>query len=64
MGFASRAADIVLYGLSVDEEAEPLLKALGKHKRGKGCVYLKRLADVDAGVLEQLVTRAFKSKQV
>jgi len=64
VGFSSRAADIVLYGLTGNYEADPLLEALGKHKRGKGCVYLKRLADVDAGVLAQLVTQAFNSKKV
>ncbi|WP_428505168.1 DUF1801 domain-containing protein [Roseateles sp.] len=64
VGFASRAADIALYGLTGFDEAEPLLEALGKHKCGKGCVYLKRLADVDAGVLEQLVAQAFYSKKV
>lgn len=64
VGFASRAADIALYGLTgFADEAEALLDALGKHKRGKGCVYLKRLADVDAGVLAQLVTQAFNSKK-
>ncbi|WIV96936.1 DUF1801 domain-containing protein [Kinneretia aquatilis] len=64
VGFASRSADIALYGLTGFDEAEPLLDALGKLKRGKGCVYLKRLADVDAGALEQLVTQAFNSKKV
>ena len=64
VGFASRAADIALYGLTgFADEAEALLDALGKHKRGKGCIYLKRLADVDAGVLAQLVTQAFYSKK-
>jgi len=45
---------------------EPALRELlgSKLKRGKGCVYLKRLADVNAGALEQLVTQAFNSKKV
>lgn len=64
VGFASRSADIALYGLTGFDDAEPLLEALGKLKRGKGCVYLKRLADVNAGALEQLVTQAFNSKKV
>jgi hypothetical protein len=33
-----------------------LLKKLGKHKTGKGCLYVKRLADVDAKVLEEIIT--------
>lgn len=64
VGFASRSMAIALYGLTGFDEAEPLLDALGKLKRGKGCVYLKRLADVNAGALEQLVTQAFNSKKV
>jgi len=63
VGFSSRVADIVLYGLTGPEGTEPLLAALGKHKRGKGCVYIKRLADVDTGVLAQLVALAFIQQQ-
>jgi hypothetical protein len=32
-----------------------LMKKLGKHKTGKSCLYLKRLSDVDQGVLRQLI---------
>ena len=35
-----------------------LMERLGKHKTGKSCLYLNRLADVDAGVLEELVRRS------
>jgi hypothetical protein len=59
VGFASRKAAITVYlGLSVDE-SEDLLARLGPHKTGKGCIYIKRLADVDAAVLEQLVADAY-----
>jgi len=64
VGFSSRTADIVLYGLTGTDAAEPMLEAMGKLKRGKGCVYIKRLADVDTGLLQQLVTQAFNSKKV
>jgi len=64
VGFASRAADIVLYGLSVSDKTESLMAALGKHKRGKGCIYLKRLVDVDLSMLEQWVAQAFRSKSI
>lgn len=37
---------------------EELLARLGKHKKGKACLYLKKLADVDAGVLRELVERS------
>jgi len=59
VGFASRKAAITVYlGLSLDELA-PLLAKLGKHTVGKGCIYVKRLADVDLGVLEELVADAY-----
>ena len=37
---------------------KPLMAKLGKHDRGKGCVYIKRLADVDLKVLEQVIAKA------
>jgi hypothetical protein len=57
VGFANRKGEITLYllGVMLDPKAKAMLKDLGKHKTGKGCLYLKRLADVDAGVLEKLV---------
>ena len=61
-GFASRASGLVLYGVTGTEGAEALLAKLGKHTLGKGCLYLKRLADADASVLEALVARAVRAK--
>ena len=59
VGFASRKAALTVYlGLELDSLAKEL-KELGKHKTGKGCIYIKRLADVDPGVLEQLVADAY-----
>ncbi len=59
VGFASRKAAITVYlGMSLDESAE-LLATLGKHTTGKGCIYVKRLADVDLAVLEGLVSDAY-----
>lgn len=53
-GFASRRQDLVLYlGPGVDNKA--LISKLGKHRAGKGCLYLKRLDDVDRAVLRSLV---------
>jgi hypothetical protein len=54
-GFAIRGRDLVLYLAPYWEEAQSLLAALGKHKMGKGCLYFKRLADLDVSVLERLV---------
>ena len=47
-----------MYGLNAAAGAEELLSKLGKHKAGKGCVYIKRLSDVDLKVLEKLVAGA------
>ncbi len=59
MGFASRKAALTVYlGLELDSLAEQLGR-LGKHKTGKGCIYIRRLSDVDPGVLEQLVGDAY-----
>lgn len=59
VGFASRKAAITVYlGLNLDEAA-PLLARLGKHTTGKGCIYIKRLADVDLAILEELVADAY-----
>ena len=45
--------------LSVHEDA---LGKLGKHKLGKGCLYINRLSDVDVKVLEQIIKSAAKRK--
>lgn len=63
VGFSSRKADISIYGVTGGEAAEPLLAKLGKHKLGKGCLYVGHLADVDTKVLEKLVLQAFTAKQ-
>ncbi len=55
VAFSPRKANIALYGLANAPEAEALLARLGKHKRGAGCVYVNKLADVELGVLEELV---------
>jgi hypothetical protein len=55
VAFSPRKAATVLYGLS---SSEALLPKLGKHTRGKGCVYIKKLADVDQKVLEAIVAKA------
>jgi len=55
VGFSPRKASLVIYGLTYTPGHEELLEQLGKHKRGKGCVYVNKLADVDLGVLERLI---------
>ncbi len=57
-GFSPRKAALTFYGvgeLADDEAGAGLLAVLGKHSLGKGCLYVKRLADVDLAVLEALL---------
>lgn len=54
-GFAIRKSELALYIVSGFEGQEHLLAQLGKHKAAKACLYVKRLADIDLKVLEQLV---------
>jgi len=61
VGFSPRKAANVLYGAIGFEGAEALLAKLGKHTTGKGCLYIKRLADVDIRVLETLVEKAVEA---
>ena len=58
VGFSPRKAANVLYGTIGFHGAEALLAKLGKHTTGKGCLYIKKLADVDMKVLEILVEKA------
>jgi hypothetical protein len=63
VGFASRKGDISLYGLHAAADAEELLASLGKHKAGKGCIYVRTLADIDLKVLAKLVAGAAVEKK-
>jgi hypothetical protein len=62
-GFSPRKAATVLYGVTGFSESGELLAKLGKHSTGKGCLYIKKLADVDPKVLEKLVVKAVASKR-
>lgn len=54
-GFSPRKGNISLYVLDATTDHSDLLKKLGKHKAGKGCLYVKRLDDIDMAVLEKLI---------
>jgi hypothetical protein len=56
--FAMRGSELVVYIEADFEGRDVLLAKLGKHKTGKVCVYISRLANVDLKVLETLVTRS------
>jgi len=63
IGFSPRANDVTLY-LTMDfKPFAPLLKKLGKHKTGVSCLHIKNLKDVDEAVLEEVVTKAYRSRR-
>lgn len=60
VGFASRKGDISLYGMdSVLDQAD----RLGRCKTGKGCLYIRKLSEVDVGVLAELIAMAVAAKR-
>lgn len=60
--FSPRKPNLVIYAMPL-EGTQPLLEKLGKHKATKGCIYIKKLADVDLAVLEKIVTQSVKETQ-
>lgn len=60
VGFSPRKDSLTLYLMSGVQRYGTLLKELGKHKTGKGCLYIKKLDDVDVPTLRQLVKQSIK----
>lgn len=59
IGLSPRKANITLYGLMKAVLNEPeLLEKLGKTTTGKGCIYIKRLSDINLEVLEELIKKS------
>lgn len=58
IGFAPRKRSLTLYLMDGVEAHADRLARLGPHSTGKGCLYIKRLADVDTDVLAELITDA------
>ena len=62
VGFSPRKNALVLYGLVFYDENEPnnkLLERLGPHNRGKGCLYIRSLKDIDTSVLRQMISNSY-----
>ncbi len=58
-GFSPRKRALTLYLMVDFQEQRELLAKLGKHKRGKSCIYVRRLADLDRAPLQELILRAW-----
>ena len=59
-GFSPRKQNLTLYFMTGFDRYGSLLKKLGKHSVSKGCLYIKRLSDVDKKVLKELITDSVK----
>ncbi len=60
IGFSPRKQNITLYIMDGFDKYDELMVKLGKHKTGKSCLYIKRLDDIDVGVLEKLIAGSLR----
>lgn len=61
IGFSPRKQNLTLYLSDISSLDENLLSQLGRHKLGKGCLYFKRLSDVNEIVLEKLIEQTVEN---
>src|SRR5215216_5870328 len=59
-GFSPRKQNLTLYIMGGFHQFEDLMKKLGKHSTGKGCLYINKLEDVDTKVLKEIITKSVK----
>jgi hypothetical protein len=58
--FSPRKQNITLYIMGGFDEYDQLIDSLGKCTRGKGCIYIKRLSDIDVPTLERMIEESIK----
>lgn len=63
IGFSPRKGNITIYLTGGLETAGSDLQRLGKHKTGKGCLYIRSLGDVNRPVLRRILSRACKQSK-
>jgi hypothetical protein len=61
VGFSPRKDAISLYLYSTFEDKEELLSKFGKHKAGKGCIYIKKIADIDIEILKKMISHSVQN---
>jgi len=61
VGFSPRKQSLTLYVMEYVSDNDPLLDRLGAYTTGKACIYIRRLDDIDLGVLDRLVERSYGS---
>jgi len=59
-GFSPRKQNLTLYVMDYIDKHQEILTRLGKHKTGKGCLYINKLEDVNMKVLEELIRQSVK----
>ncbi|MBU8791619.1 DUF1801 domain-containing protein [Oceanobacillus caeni] len=60
VGFSPRKTNFSLYFATGDTERDMLLQEFGKHKAGKSCVYINKIADIDVEVLKKLIQQSIR----
>lgn len=63
VGFAPRKANLVFYMAAGEDARTGFLNRLGKHRTGKGCVYVNRLSDIDPDVLVEMALGGIETLQ-
>jgi hypothetical protein len=63
IGFSPRKANITIYGMGSVLDKEPFRQALGKHKTGKGCLYINKLSDINTDVLKNMVKTSLEQSK-
>ena len=63
VGFSPRKNEISIYLNTDFPDKEKLLQQFGKHRAGAGCIYVKKLADIDEAILGKLISASVKSIQ-
>ena len=63
VGISPRSTAIVFYLSANFEKRDELLQSLGKHKTGKGCIYIQKLEDIDTSILIKMVKNSIKHKK-
>lgn len=63
VSFSPRKQHLVVYIMPGFEDIQTLLNDLGKHKMGKSCLYIKKLADIDINILKKIISYSVKEMQ-
>lgn len=61
VGFSPRKTSLTLYIVDGFDKYNDLMAKLGKYKTGRSCLYIKKLTDIDEGVLEELISSSLES---